>query len=348
MSADMPPIIVMEAPCPFHGGEDLTWRRYWTRGRKYSSNALVHCKACNREGKGSLKFKISSGEIVRMPPGRRSQREPCSRQCGQSVKVGSQSGLCAECRKADAEERERARYAERVVMPWGVGDAERDFRNSAPWVRLRKERLALATAGSEPCGLCGLEIDYGLSGQDLEGPTIDHVVPVSDGGDLFPPMSGLQPAHRICQNQQGGAIRNGLAGVQYEPAPLSECRGCGGPMRATRRGRKHYCSTECWEANKAARMKPSWRVSWRCQACGLWSEEVQQRWEPHLQQTQSCRGSGCAEIVESGRAREKYRATRSKGTNHGATQWLPDLLPHMVEVAKAPVGTPRSLRSPRA
>lgn len=51
------------------------------------------------------------------------------------------------------------------------------------------------------CGICGSTVDLTLSGSDPEGPTIDHVIPISGGGpDL---RSNIQLAHRVCNTAKG-------------------------------------------------------------------------------------------------------------------------------------------------
>ena len=50
-----------------------------------------------------------------------------------------------------------------------------------------------------PCAICWHDIDYSLQSPDPMSFEVDHIVPVSKGGDLFDPMN-LQPSHRCCNN----------------------------------------------------------------------------------------------------------------------------------------------------
>jgi endogenous inhibitor of DNA gyrase (YacG/DUF329 family) len=54
----------------------------------------------------------------------------------------------------------------------------------------------LAQRDGSRCNLCGRKIDMNLSGRAKWGPTIDHLVPVIDGGTNDP--SNLALAHRFC------------------------------------------------------------------------------------------------------------------------------------------------------
>lgn len=51
------------------------------------------------------------------------------------------------------------------------------------------------------CQLCGQRVDLSLSGLDPHGPTIDHIVPLSQDGADAP--HNVQLAHRICNNRKG-------------------------------------------------------------------------------------------------------------------------------------------------
>ncbi len=64
----------------------------------------------------------------------------------------------------------------------------------------RAWRTLLATytyAGHPPCWLCGTPINYQLDGNQPDGPTGDHVIPVSLGGARLDPRN-IRAAHRRC------------------------------------------------------------------------------------------------------------------------------------------------------
>ena len=51
------------------------------------------------------------------------------------------------------------------------------------------------------CHLCGGQVDRLLSGNDRMGPTLDHVVPLSKGGEHS--NANVALAHRICNIRKG-------------------------------------------------------------------------------------------------------------------------------------------------
>lgn len=66
-------------------------------------------------------------------------------------------------------------------------------RGGRPWTRLRARVLAY----HEPvCSLCGEWIDLELDGRHPWGPSVDHILPVSEGG--ADSWDNLLPAHNRC------------------------------------------------------------------------------------------------------------------------------------------------------
>lgn len=51
------------------------------------------------------------------------------------------------------------------------------------------------------CHLCAKRVDMTLSGNDRMGPTIDHLIPVSAGGDDV--ITNVRLAHRSCNCSRG-------------------------------------------------------------------------------------------------------------------------------------------------
>lgn len=62
------------------------------------------------------------------------------------------------------------------------------------------------------CHICGRKIDRRLSGRDRMGPTIDHLVPLRDGGEHS--YANVAAAHRSCNSRRGvsGAVQLALVG----------------------------------------------------------------------------------------------------------------------------------------
>jgi 5-methylcytosine-specific restriction endonuclease McrA len=54
------------------------------------------------------------------------------------------------------------------------------------------------------CQLCGQPVDSSLSGRCAEGPTVDHILPISKGG--LDNLENLQLAHRECNARKGNRV----------------------------------------------------------------------------------------------------------------------------------------------
>jgi 5-methylcytosine-specific restriction endonuclease McrA len=75
-------------------------------------------------------------------------------------------------------------------------------RGGRPFRRL----LALVRATSQTCWRCGHLIDMTLDHQrDPMGSTLDHVIPLSLGGDPLDPANARH-AHRRCNSKRGNRI----------------------------------------------------------------------------------------------------------------------------------------------
>ncbi|MER5892290.1 HNH endonuclease [Streptomyces sp. NPDC001876] len=71
-------------------------------------------------------------------------------------------------------------------------------RNGRPYRRL----VAALKAAGHPCWLCGHAIDRRLTAQHPLSFTLDHLVPLSRGGDLLDPANA-RSAHRRCNSARG-------------------------------------------------------------------------------------------------------------------------------------------------
>jgi hypothetical protein len=93
----------------------------------------------------------------------------------------------------------------------GVDIPRRGYRSDAKLCYLcRNSRrpalsaLLLAKRGGVACKLCGHAVDMTLSGMSYWGPTADHIIPVSRGGQDIP--ENLQLAHRICNIRKSDIV----------------------------------------------------------------------------------------------------------------------------------------------
>jgi len=59
----------------------------------------------------------------------------------------------------------------------------------------------IAERDARICGLCGGDVDMLIRNPDPRAPTIDHVVPLSLGGDDI--KANVQLAHRACNTAKG-------------------------------------------------------------------------------------------------------------------------------------------------
>ena len=91
-----------------------------------------------------------------------------------------------------------------------TGCVVNDFRKTAKWRSIRAQVLAR----SNLCGLCGSLIDLSLPGSVADGPTVDHIVALHDGGHPFA-ESNLMACHKRCnsakENRQR-VLRRGNSG----------------------------------------------------------------------------------------------------------------------------------------
>ncbi|MEV0691790.1 HNH endonuclease [Streptomyces sp. NPDC050388] len=70
-----------------------------------------------------------------------------------------------------------------------------------PYRRLTAEVRRLG----DPCWLCGHDIDLTLDPRSPWSFTVDHVTPLSRGGDLLDPANA-RPAHRRCNSSKGNRV----------------------------------------------------------------------------------------------------------------------------------------------
>lgn len=78
-------------------------------------------------------------------------------------------------------------------------------RNGRRYRALCQQQRALGL----PCWVCGAEIDYSIVGVDAQRHrwafTLDHLAPLSRGGDLLDP-GNARSAHRRCNSARGNRM----------------------------------------------------------------------------------------------------------------------------------------------
>lgn len=116
--------------------------------------------------------------------------------------------LCPDCRAVRVAAAKVKNYA--ATKRWRAAHPEHDRdkarRRRALKLGLPSEKYTteeIAERDGFVCQLCTLPVDMTLPGTDRWGPTIDHVIPLFDGGpDL---KTNVQLAHWICNVIKGNA-----------------------------------------------------------------------------------------------------------------------------------------------
>ncbi len=89
-----------------------------------------------------------------------------------------------------------------------TADGNRRIRtDKLPGKRMAYERNRKVILASQTiCGICGLPVDKSLKYPDPLSPTVDHIIPVSRGGDPTD-IDNLQLAHFICNTRKSDKLR---------------------------------------------------------------------------------------------------------------------------------------------
>lgn len=74
-----------------------------------------------------------------------------------------------------------------------------------PSTRAARKLYAEVRAAGLTCCLCGGWIDHDLHWQDPMAATVEHLVPLSMGGDPTDPAN-LSTAHRVCNTTRGNRV----------------------------------------------------------------------------------------------------------------------------------------------
>ena len=78
----------------------------------------------------------------------------------------------------------------------------------------RRDRHRRIIAKDEPpCALCGDPINYQAHHLDPLAFTIDHITPMSRGGDELDTLDNLQAAHRECNRDKSNHVAIGVSFV---------------------------------------------------------------------------------------------------------------------------------------
>lgn len=135
----------------------------------------------------------------------------CQRSCGISAWWTANGRRTS--RKPISEHGTRSRYRHCSKTPGGPCDpcraANNEHHKEAQAWRYQRKLVRIAERDEWVCGICSLPVDRKLSGSELWGPTLDHVVPQS-WGEPDNDDDNLQLAHRLCNMRKSDAGRRAL------------------------------------------------------------------------------------------------------------------------------------------
>lgn len=194
--------------------------------RRYSTRQVVKCTRCGREG---LSWSWGRGWCNSCANIERGFAAPCA-VCGRMLAIATTSRVSPVCRPCRAEKRNADGIGERpppVVPCIGCGTlvdrgknvrsdlvrcvpcrrraiSEVNRRKNTARRRTKAGRFSVFDVGDRDgwrCHLCRKAVNSALSGMHPRGPTIDHLVPVSLGGEDV--LSNVSLAHRECNVRRG-------------------------------------------------------------------------------------------------------------------------------------------------
>jgi 5-methylcytosine-specific restriction endonuclease McrA len=113
---------------------------------------------------------------------------PCVGDCGAVVVSSGPKVLCAACREVRIREHTRRKNHRRRMALYSVP--------SEPYTLAE-----IAERDGHRCQLCRRKVDMRLKTPHPLSPSIDHIVPLADGGDDT--RANVQLAHRRCNTSKG-------------------------------------------------------------------------------------------------------------------------------------------------
>lgn len=160
---------------------------------------------------------LGCGEVLREAGGKRPSKW-CAEHRRERKRIESPDNLARECSEADCTRPVRARNV--CSMHWKrlradeIGHTKQSFDGDR--MRRHYERRTWQKAGEnvtvaglrerdgDACGICGMPIDFSLSGRNALGRSVDHVLPRSKGGAHS--WANTQLAHLRCNISKGAKI----------------------------------------------------------------------------------------------------------------------------------------------
>lgn len=176
-------------------------RTAWMRRRRVANAAARAASSC----------RVCRGPIP-AAPARSHVRTLCSNRCAQTAfrsrhRVEHPLDPCAHCGQAMTQRRQtggpRQRWCSLVCKRRHHAQRRTSLKRASGWSgRYTMAEVAARTAWR--CHLCDVAVDPTLSGLHPDGPTVDHVLPLSRGGpDTLP---NVRLAHRRCNVKRGAKV----------------------------------------------------------------------------------------------------------------------------------------------
>jgi hypothetical protein len=132
-------------------------------------------------------------------------------------------GLCPECQAWFLSERKRTFCSDRCAKIMGATAARHRLRAAVLASTERISRQVVFERDGWTCQLCGDAVDSRLSGRDEDGPTLDHIFPLSKGGEHT--YANVQLAHKRCNTAKGSIIRGSGLDIPRKSVSLSPLSG---------------------------------------------------------------------------------------------------------------------------
>lgn len=174
---------------------DSHLREQWrAKSRQYYAEGKQHKGRCGACGKP-------------VPIGNSSRTVPICHGCRRKAKNLKLSGLCARCGKQYRKSKPEQKYCS-VQCVNKPADPYRNQRKCAARAARKRgafvevvDPLTLFERDGWTCHLCKKKVRRNLSGMHLDGPTIDHIIPLAEGGQHSYANTAL--AHRRCNSNKG-------------------------------------------------------------------------------------------------------------------------------------------------
>ena len=135
--------------------------------------------------------------------------------CGSSLGYYSRASLCTSCKD---ERHSVRRKMDRASRPKGMESHRRRARkHGAEYEVIDRDKVF--ERDNWMCGICGDPISKDATYPDLMSPSLDHIKPLSRGGDHL--YSNVQASHFMCNSVKGAGSGDEVRGASDFPESLT-------------------------------------------------------------------------------------------------------------------------------